>query len=124
MHQGDFDGAQGVYHINAVDEVTQFEVVATVERISEAYLIPALQVLLEDFPFVIRGFHSDNGSEYINRRVAEMLGTLLVDFTKSRSRHSNDHALVESKNGAVVRKHRGYAHLPQKYTARLNAFNR
>lgn len=124
VHQGDFDGAKGVYHINAVDEVTQFEVVATVERISEAYLIPVLQVLLEDFPFAIRGFHSDNGSEYINGRVAELLGKLLVDFTKSRSRHSNDNALVESKNGAVVRKHWGYAHLPQQYAARLNAFNR
>ncbi|MGH8541232.1 MAG: integrase catalytic domain-containing protein [Stenotrophobium sp.] len=124
VHQGDFDGVKGVYHINAVDEVTQFEIVATVERISEADLIPVLQVMLEDFPFVIRGFHSDNGSEYINGRVAELLGTLLVEFTKSRSRHSNDNALAESKNGAVVRKHWGYAHLPQKYAARLNAFNR
>jgi len=124
VHQGDFDGVKGVYHINAVDEVTQFEVVATVERISEAYLIPVLQVLLADFPFVIRGFHSDNGSEYINGRVAEMLGKLLVEFTKSRSRHTNDNALVEGKNAAVVRKHWGYAHLPQKYATRLNAFNR
>lgn len=124
VHQGDFDGAKGVYHINAVDEVTQFEIVATVERISEAYLLPALQVLLEDFPFVIRGFHSDNGSEYINGRVAALLGKLLVEFTKSRSRRSNDNALAESKNGAVVRKHWGYAHLPQKYATRLNTFNR
>lgn len=124
VHQGDFDKVKGVYHINAVDEVTQWEIVGTVERISEAYLIPVLEVMLEDFPFVIRGFHSDNGSEYINGRVAELLGKLLADFTKSRSRHSNDNALVECKNGAVVRKHWGYAHLPQKYAARLNASNR
>ncbi len=37
VHQGDLDGEKGVYHINAVDEVTQFEVVCTVEKISEQY---------------------------------------------------------------------------------------
>ena len=65
VHQGDQDKQKGVYHINAVDEVTQFEVVCTVEKISEQYLIPAIEQLLDCFPFVIQGFHSDNGSEYI-----------------------------------------------------------
>ena len=102
MHQGDQDGVKGLYHINAVDCVTQYEAVATCERISEAYLIPVLgKELLASFPFVILGFHVDNGSEYINRHVAELLNKLLIEeFTKSRSRHSNDNALVESKNGA------------------------
>ena len=36
VHQGDLDGEKGVYHINAVDEVTQFEVVVSVEKISES----------------------------------------------------------------------------------------
>jgi transposase InsO family protein len=82
VHQGDWDKQKGVYHINAVDEVTQFQVVCTVEKISEAYLIPALEQLLAAFPFRIRGFHSDNGSEYINGRVARLLGKLLIEFTK------------------------------------------
>ena len=42
VHQGDQDRQKGVYHINAVDEVTQFEVVCSVERISERYLIPVI----------------------------------------------------------------------------------
>ena len=104
VHQGDLDKQKGVYHINAVDEVTQFEVMFTVEKISEIYLIPALDQLLETFPFTVLGFHSDNGSEYINKRVAGLLEKLRIEFTKSRSRHSNDNALAESKNGAVVRK--------------------
>ena len=70
VHQGDLDKQKGVYHINAVDEVTQFQVVCPVEKISEASLLPALTLLLAAFPFRIRGFHSDNGSEYINGRVA------------------------------------------------------
>ena len=122
VHQGDQDGVKGVYHINAVDCVTQMQFVATCEKISEAYLLPVIEQLLAGFPFAILGFHSDNGSEYINYQVAKMLKKLLIEFTKSRPRHSNDNALAESKNAAVVRKHFGYAHIPQ-YCARLvNAF--
>ena len=68
VHQGDQDGIKGVYHINIVDCVTQFEGVATCERISEAFLIPVLDALLDSFPFVVKGFHSDNGSEYVHFR--------------------------------------------------------
>jgi len=123
VHQGDWDKQKGVYHINAVDEVTQFQVVCTVEKISEAYLIPALEQLLAAFPFRIRGFHSDNGSEYINGRVARLLGKLLIEFTKSRARQTNDNALAESKNGAVVRKLFGHAHIPQRWAPLINVFN-
>ena len=125
VHQGDQDGVKGLYHINAVDCVTQYEAVATCERISEAFLIPVLEALLASFPFVIRGFHVDNGSEYINRHVAELLNKLLIEeFTKSRSRHSNDNAQVESKNGSIVRKHFGYSHIPQRFATLVNGFCR
>ncbi|MCP3868252.1 MAG: transposase family protein, partial [Gammaproteobacteria bacterium] len=124
VHQGDLDGVKGVYHINAVDEVTQFEIVCSVEKISERYLIPVLEALLEQFPFVILAFHADNGSEYINKHVAKLLNKLLIELTKSRPRHSNDNALVESKNGAIVRKHLGYVHIPQKWAPLINTFNR
>jgi len=122
VHQGDRDGAKGVYHINAVDCVTQMQFVATCEKISEAYLLPVIWQLLAGFPFVVLGFHSDNGSEYINYQVAKLLDKLLVEFTKSRPRHSNDNALAESKNAAVVRKHLGYAHIPQHCASLVNAF--
>ncbi len=122
VHQGDQDGVKGVYHINAVDCVTQMQFVATCEKISEAYLLPVIGQLLAGFPFVILGFHSDNGSEYINYQVAKLLDKLLVEFTKSRPRHSNDNALAESKNAAVVRKHLGYAHIPQHCASLVNAF--
>ena len=130
VHQGDWDGAKGVYHINAVDAVTQWQVVGCCSRISEAYLQPVLEAMLHQFPFRILGFHSDNGSEYINHTVAGLLEKLLVEFTKSRANHSQDNALVEGKNGAVIRKLIGYGHIPgehaedlQKfYTAQLNPY--
>jgi hypothetical protein len=123
VHQGDRDGEKGVYHINAVDEVTQWEIIASVEKISEYYLEPVLESILARFPFVILGFHSDNGSEFINGVVAKLLNKLLIRFTKCRPRHSNDNGLVESKNGSVVRKQLGYVHIPQSYASTINQFH-
>jgi transposase InsO family protein len=122
VHQGDLEGVKGVYHINAVDEVTQWQVVAAARQITEAYLLPVLEQMIAQFPFRIRGFHSDNGSEYINHRVAQLLEKLLVEQTKSRPRRSNDNALVECKNGAVIRKHMGYGHIAAEHAEAINAF--
>ena len=123
VHQGDLDKQKGVYHVNAIDEVTQFEVVCSVEKISEHYLIPVLEQLLEAFPFILLNFHSDNGSEFINKQVATLLEKLRIEFTKSRSRHCNDNALAESKNASVVRKILGYSHIPQRWAPLINEFN-
>ncbi len=122
VHQGDFDGIKGVYLINLIDAVTQSEIVCSVERIAEIFLIPVLEHALGTFPFVIRRFHSDNGSEYINHRVAAMLDKLHIQFTKCRARRTNDNALVESKNASVVRRHLGYSHIPQRFAAAVNRF--
>lgn len=122
VHQGDRDGVKGVYHINAVDEVTQWQVVVCVPQISEAWLEPVLYSMLAQFPFKIRGFHSDNGSEFINHNVAKMLKKLLIEQTKSRPRRSNDNGLVEAKNGAVIRKHMGYVHIAAPQAARVQQF--
>lgn len=124
VHQGDLEGTKGVYHITAVDEVTQWQVMGATEQISEAWLLPVLEAMLEQFPFAIRGFHSDNGSEYINERVARLLEKLLAEQTKSRPRRSNDNGLVECKNGAVVRKHMGYGYIAAEHAEAINEFYR
>lgn len=111
-----------MYHINAVDEVTQWQVVGAAPCISEAWLEPVLTAMLRQFPFRIRGFHSDNGSEFLNYTVAKLLNKLLIEQTKSRPRHSNDNGLVEAKNGAVVRKHMGYAHIAAEEADKMQAF--
>jgi transposase InsO family protein len=122
VHQGDREGVKGVYHINAVDEVTQWQVVGCTPAISEAWLEPLLESMLKQFPFVIRGFHSDNGSEFVNHTVAKLLDKLLIEQTKSRPRHSNDNGLVEAKNGAVIRKHMGYSHIATPHAERIQGF--
>jgi len=122
VHQGDLNGKKGVYHINSIDEVTQWQIVASVEQISESYLGPILLIILNQYPFRIFEFHADNGSEYINKIVAKLLNKLLIKLTKSRSRHCNDNAQVECKNGAVVRKYMGYFYINQKSAPEINDF--
>lgn len=124
VHQGDQDGHKGVYHINAVDEVTQWEVVVSIERITENHLAANLEDLLNQFPFSIKGFHSDNGGEYVNKTVADILNKLLIRFTRSRPRHPDDNGLVENKNGSVIRKNLGYCHIPQAGASILNKYHR
>ena len=126
VHQGDrSDGAKGIYHLNAVDTVTQWQVVGAVATISDTHLLPVLEAMLHQFPFRIRGFHADNGSEFINHQVAEMLNRLLVDeFTKSRANRSTDNALVEGKNGAIVRKHIGYGWIDRGHAEEFEQFYR
>jgi hypothetical protein len=133
VHQGDLlldtrstansgTSTKGVYHINFVDEVTQYEFVACVETISERHLLPVLQAILDSFPFVIHEFHADNGSEYINRLVAKLLKELHITLSKSRPRRHNDNALVETKNGSIIRKAIGYGHIPKRHAAAIDAW--
>jgi hypothetical protein len=122
VHQGDSPEGKGIYHINAVDEVTQWEVVLATPRISEAWLMPLLKSILEQFPFVILNFHSDNGSEFINKTVAQLLEKLLIEQTKSRPRKSGDNGMVETQNAAIVRKHIGWGHIAPAHAAPINQF--
>lgn len=124
VHQGDLDKEKGVYHINSVDEITQWEIVGCIEGISERYMIPLLEEILSQYPFKIIGFHADNGSEYINYQVVDLLNRLLIKLTKSRARQTNDNALVESKNGSIVRRYLGYGFISQVNSKKINDFYR
>lgn len=122
VHQGRKDGAEGIFFINSVDTVTQWQNIGCVETISERHMLPVLEAILHQYPFRILGFHSDNGSEFINHRVAKLLNKLLAEFTKSRANRSTDNALIEGKNGAVVRKHVGYGFIASEHAGELQRF--
>ena len=124
VHQGDQDGCKGLYHINAVDEVTQWEIVAATPQISELWLLPVLEAMLQQFPFLILGFHTDNGSEFINYTVARLRDKLLIQQTRSRAYRSGDNGLVESKNGVIIRKHIGHGHISAQHAQAMDQFHR
>lgn len=123
VHQGDWEGVKGVYHINAVDAETQWQVVGCVARITERHVLPVLEAMLHQFPFRILGFHTDNGSEFVNYDVAGLLKRLLIEFTKSRANRTQDNALVEGKNGAIIRKHMGYGHMGAEHAEAVHKFH-
>lgn len=100
-----------VYHINSIDEITQWEAIVCVPQITEYWMIPALETMFDQYPFHLFNFHSDRGGENINYQVADLLQRLLIKQTKNRSYHSNDNALVETKNGSIVRKNMGWEHI-------------
>ncbi len=104
VHQADLDG------------VTQSQVVASVQTLSEAHLLPVIAQMTQQCPVRVLGFHANHGSEYVNHRVARLLDKLRPECTRSRPRHSNANALAETRNGAVVRTVFGYAHIPQRHT--------
>jgi len=121
VHQGDDQElGKSVYHINFVDEVLQWELVACVPQISEKYLAPVFKEILAAFPFVILEFHSDNGSEFINQRVQAILNQLRIKQSKSRPGKTNDNALVETKNNAIIRKEMGYTFIKKEAHELIN----
>lgn len=120
VHQGDWEGVKGVYHLNAVDEVTQWEVLGCVERITEEHVVAVVEAMLHQFPFLLSGLHADNGSEF--HPLLSLLKRYEAQFTRSRPNRSNDNALVEGKNGAIVRKNIGYGHIPSQHADALNHF--
>jgi len=122
VHQGDLEGVKGVYHINLVDEVTQWEVLVCVPEINEIMMEGAVGHALTGFPFVLRGFHSDNGGEFLNEKVSELLNNAIIRQTKSRSGRTNDNALIEGKNGSVVRKLMGHWHIERGHAADIDDF--
>jgi len=111
-----------VYHINSVDEITQWEVVFCVPQLSESCMIPALWEIFSQYPFHIFNFHSDRGKETINYLVAELLQRLLIKQTKNRSYHSGDNALAETKNGSIIRKNMGWEHINQSMCDPINEY--
>lgn len=75
---------------------------------TESAVAAALSAVAELLPFPIKGFDSDNGSEFINSKVIDWCTARKVTFTRSREYKKNDQAHVEEKNGSIVRRYVGY----------------
>ena len=53
-----------------------------------------------------------------------LLEKLLIEQTKSRAHRTGDNGLVESKNGAIVRKHLGFGHIGAEHAEAVDQFHR
>lgn len=86
------------------------ECVALVVR-EATLVVEAVTRLRATLPFRLRGFDTDNGSEFLNETVFAYCKSNEIEFTRSRPYRKNDQAWVEQKNGAVVRRLVGYRRL-------------
>lgn len=110
-HGGDTAAGSFVHTLTLTDVATGWtECVALVVR-DGALVAAALEHLRTTMPFPLRGFDTDNGSEFMNETVAAYCHTHGIPCTRSRPYHKNDQAWVEQKNGAVVRRLVGYRRL-------------
>lgn len=68
-------------------------------------VVTQLQDIEQHLPFVIKGFHSDNGSEFLNHHLYRYYTKRRtpISLTRGRPRHGNDQAHVEQKNWTHVR---------------------
>ena len=110
-HGGDSAIGSFVHTLTLTDVASGWtECVALVVR-DGALVAAALEQLRQTMPFPLRGFDTDNGSEFMNETVAAYCQTHGIPCTRSRPYHKNDQAWVEQKNGAVVRRLVGYCRL-------------
>jgi hypothetical protein len=60
------------------------------------------------FPFPLREWHSDNGSEFLNEALVAWCRRRHIRVTRGRPYRKNDQAWVEQRNGLAVRRLVGY----------------
>ena len=75
---------------------------------NEANVLEALQHIRRVLPFPLKGFDTDNGSEFINNLLFDFCEQEKITFTRSRPYKKNDQSHVEEKNGSIVRRMIGY----------------
>ena len=88
VHQGDLDGVKGVYHIACVDTVSQWQVEACVQGISEAFLLPVLRLIMAQFPFETRV--KNNALQPLHRLEHNPLHCAFLLLQPSSQSHSAD----------------------------------
>jgi hypothetical protein len=70
----------------------------------------AIQEIESELPFLILGFHSDNGGEFLNHHLFRYLSERKrpIVFTRGRPSHKNDNPYAEQKNSFRVRQILGH----------------
>ncbi len=112
---------KGLYHINAVDEVTQWEIVAATAQICEPGCCRCWKRCWSSSRSGFAASIPTTAASSSTTAWPSLLDKLLIEQTKSRAQHSGDNGLVESKNGAVIRKHIGYGHIAAQHAEAIDS---
>lgn len=109
-HGGDSTAGSYMHSITYTDIYSGWIEQAAVWNKGAAGVLSRTRQIEADLPFVLLGFDSDNGGEFINHHLWRYFRgrTAPIDFTRSREYRKNDNAHVEEKNWTKVRQLLGY----------------
>ena len=96
--------------LNSVDIASGWVEPRAVWGKGEKGVVDAFQSIEEALPFPLRGFDSDNGSEFLNYHMEKYLTGRKrpPEYTRSREYKKNDNAHIEGRNWTHIRQYLGY----------------
>jgi hypothetical protein len=107
-HCGESTEGFYLFTLSAVDEATGWGEWVAVWGKGQERVGAAFHCAHKRLPFPLRGLNTDNGGEFINQPLYSYCQREKIKFTRCRPYKKNDNALVEEKNGSVVRRLVGY----------------
>lgn len=109
-HCGNSIAGMFAYTVNMVDIATGWSIQRAMWGKGEHGVLEALKTIEGTLPFQIKGFDSDNGSEFLNWPLLRYFKhrKFPVTYTRSRAYHKNDNAHIEGKNWTLIRQYLGY----------------
>jgi len=110
-HCGGTTRGEHLWTLTMTDVKTGWTVLVAMKGKGQAATVAALEAGRKQFPFLIKGIDSDNGSEFINAHLVKYCAAHGITFTRGRPYKKNDQCHVEERNGAVVRRFVGYRRL-------------
>jgi len=107
FHSGATDRGQFAVTLDATEITTGWTELVALPNLAQCWTVRALRRIVRRVPFTVRELHSDNGGEFINRRLYRYARQCKLHYTRSRAMHKNDSPFVESKNATLVRAYVG-----------------
>ncbi len=109
-HCGTSMAGMFAFTIDCVDIATGWTEQRAVWGKGETAVMEQIKDIEASLPFLLLGFDSDNGSEFLNYHLLRHFTERKhpVQFTRSRAYHKDDNAHVEQKNWTHVRQWLGY----------------
>ena len=97
FHAGTTTGGQFAATLDVTEIETGWTELELLPNLAQVWTEQALKRIIRRLPFAPRGLHSDNGHEFINRRLTLLARKLKLPHARSRTYHKNDAPLSKAR---------------------------
>ncbi len=108
IHSGGNPCGEYVCTLSATDIFTGWSAAWACLGKSQRAVFEALEKVFSYFPFPIKSFQTDNGSEFLNGHLIRWSDATGIDFIRSEEYEKKENCYVEERNGHSIRKFVGY----------------